>query len=373
MNDRKQLGYKVVKDTDCGIKLVQITDSIFLFTRDREMVYGFVKTIPSNLKNKSKRAIISSVLGVSIWFSNVEASEAIGLSIRPTHTPVVRVQPSYQHDSKVQIAKLIPRKKDLIVYKSPKEILFLMPSLSKSIGSVRTKSDLRNSQWIKEFVSGIRGGDNEKLIKSIISKVSEDDWDIPSINKLLKKLAEVTLEIGSNDKLMRILAELEKPIAVSPLFVEVEGWVTQLPRHRKLNEVEKNKYSSPSIEFLLDSTKCYGHREAYNMPRSVSELFETNAVKNLAKISLKNPRVNKEYLEIKAQIEQGVHPVNLSNKSTYISSTKVLVKKPEGRYIVDVSDTEAQIVGVSSRTNKKSMGKFKNLMNKLYDLNLEGY
>jgi len=65
--------------------------------------------------------------------------------------------------------------------------------------------------------------------------------------------------------------------------------------------------------------------------------------------------------------------VNLSNKSTYISSTKVLVKKPEGRYIVDVSDTEAQIVGISSRTKKKSMGKFMNLMNKLYDLNLEGY
>ena len=109
------------------------------------------------------------------------------------------------------------------------------------------------------------------------------------------------------------------------------------------------------------------------MPRSVSERFETKAVKNLAKISLKNPRVNKEYLEIKAQIEQGVHPVNLSNKSTYISSTKVLVKKPEGRYIVDVSATETQIVGVSSRTNDKCMSKFETLMNKLYNLDLKGY
>ena len=148
----------------------------------------------------------------------------------------------------------------------------MMPSLSNPIGSVRirTKSDLRNSQWIKEFVSAIRGGgDIEKLIKSIISKVSEADWDIPSINKILKKLAEVTLEIGTNDKLLRILAELEKPIAESSIFVE--GLVPPLPRHRKLNEVEKNKCSSPSIEFLLDSTKCYGHREAYNMPRSVSE------------------------------------------------------------------------------------------------------
>ena len=38
--------------------------------------------------------------------------------------PVVSVQPSYQYDSKVQIANVIPRKKDLIVYKSPKKILF---------------------------------------------------------------------------------------------------------------------------------------------------------------------------------------------------------------------------------------------------------
>ena len=45
----------------------------------------------------------------------------------------------------------------------------------------------------------------------------------------------------------------------------------------------------------------------------------------------------------------------------------------EGRYLIDVSDTNAEIVGVSSRKTKKSMGKFKNLMNKLYDLNLEGY
>ena len=37
---------------------------------------------------------------------------------------MVRVQPSYQYDSKVQIANVLPRKKDLIVYKSPKEILF---------------------------------------------------------------------------------------------------------------------------------------------------------------------------------------------------------------------------------------------------------
>ena len=89
-----------------------------------------------------------------------------------------------------------------------------MPSLSNSIGSVRirTKFDLQNSQWLKDFVATIRGGGNEILIKSIISKVSEADWDIPSINKILKKLAELTLETATNDKLLRILAGLDKPI-----------------------------------------------------------------------------------------------------------------------------------------------------------------
>ena len=112
--DRKRLGYKILKDTDCVIKLVQITDSIFLFTRDREVVYGFVKTIPSNLKNKSKRAIIPIVLGVSIWFSNVEASEAMGLSIRPTPTPIVRLQTSYEHASDVKIAPIVSKSLDKI-------------------------------------------------------------------------------------------------------------------------------------------------------------------------------------------------------------------------------------------------------------------
>ena len=36
---------------------------------------------------------------------------------------MVRVQPIYQHDSKVKFAKVIPIKKDLINYKSPKEFI----------------------------------------------------------------------------------------------------------------------------------------------------------------------------------------------------------------------------------------------------------
>ena len=105
----------------------------------------------------------------------------------------------------------------------------------------------------------------------------------------------------------------------------------------------------------------------------MSENFETKAVKKLCKASLKNPRVKKEYKAVKDLLKKGVHPINLSEKSTYVSPTKVLVKKPEGRYLVEVSDTSAEIVGVSSRTNNKCMSRFKKLMNELYNLDLKGY
>lgn len=127
---------------------------------------------------------------------------------------------------------------------------------------------------------------------------------------------------------------------------------------------------------LLQSIYCYAHREGYkgyNTPRSVSENFETKAVKKLYNTSLKNPRVRKKYQGVKDSLRKGVHTINLSEKSVYVSSTKVLVKKPEGRYLIYVSDTNAYIVGVSSRTNEKCMSKFKTLMNELYNLDLKGY
>ncbi len=170
---------------------------------------------------------------------------------------------------------------------------------------------------------------------------------------------------------MRILAELEKPIAESPIFVE--GWLPQLPRHRKRYEVEKPKYSSPSIEFLLDSTKCYGHREAYNMPRSLYERFESNAVSKLAKNSLKDPTMKKEYTRIKKSLNDGIHPVNIGKKSTFVSADTVLIKAAKGRYLAKVSDTHVDILGFVSRSSDKSVKSFENLMNTMYNLDLKGY
>ena len=215
VNDRKQLGYECLKDTLCGNKLVLITDSSVIF----------VKHVSLNVKHKSKRIVFVSIVVTTLLFSNVQSAEAIGMNLPPQQIDV-----SDQDANKLM-------KPSKVKFNWNIELKIIMPSLSKSIRSVRTKSDLKNSQWIKEFVSGIRGGADEKLIRSIISKVSEADWDISSINKILKKLAEVSLEIGTNDKLLKILAELEKPIR-QPSIV-VEAWSNPLPRHRK--QVEKKQ------------------------------------------------------------------------------------------------------------------------------------
>ena len=49
--------------------------------------------------------------------------------------------------------------------------------LSKLNGSI-------TSRTMQEAVLKLRAGD-DRLIRSIISKVSESEWDMPSINKLL--------------------------------------------------------------------------------------------------------------------------------------------------------------------------------------------
>nr|YP_010283133.1 hypothetical protein MKU15_pgp058 [Nitzschia traheaformis]ULD15897.1 hypothetical protein [Nitzschia traheaformis] len=116
---------------------------------NREKVCIVVKTLASNAKYKTKKIIVVIILGGALYFSNVQASEAIGLSMPAA--PVVRVQPSYQYDSKIQIAKVIPRKKDLIIYKSPKKILFLMylndPRISSNQEVLKLVKELRGGSW----------------------------------------------------------------------------------------------------------------------------------------------------------------------------------------------------------------------------------
>ena len=109
------------------------------------------------------------------------------------------------------------------------------------------------------------------------------------------------------------------------------------------------------------------------MPRSVTEQFESKAVKKVAKTSLKNPLFKKEYARVKQEIEQGIHPINVGYNSVFVSSDKVLIKCSTGRYLVEVGDTKVDILGVVVRANDNAINSFGKLMNKMYDVDLKGY
>lgn len=59
ISDRKSLGYEVLNDTSCGMKLVLITNSTLLLIR------------PSNVKDKTKRLIIVISLARIVYFSGL--------------------------------------------------------------------------------------------------------------------------------------------------------------------------------------------------------------------------------------------------------------------------------------------------------------
>lgn len=118
IEDQKALGYEVLRDTSCGMKLVLIIDSTVprLLTSSkfkRQAVYVFVRKLSSKVNRNSKRVIVVIVLGVGLWFSNVKPSEAMGLSLSPSQ--IVRVhKPSYDYRSEIKIAQTVNPKLDKI-------------------------------------------------------------------------------------------------------------------------------------------------------------------------------------------------------------------------------------------------------------------
>jgi hypothetical protein len=103
INYRKQLGYKVVKDMNCGIELVLMT----------KLTVRLIRNFPLNSKVKRKKIIVVSTLVSTLWFGNVQPSPAMGLSIPAA--PVVRIQPSYRHLSEVKTAPTVSPRLDKIV------------------------------------------------------------------------------------------------------------------------------------------------------------------------------------------------------------------------------------------------------------------
>ena len=116
--------------------------------------------MPSKTKRQTKKVIIVFCLGLVLVFSNVESDEGVGITLTPQQMVVI--------SSDCGASKLIsPSKVKINSDIKPK---IIMPSLSYLIGSIRirTKSDLQNSQWLKEFIYTIRVRNYKKLIKSIL-------------------------------------------------------------------------------------------------------------------------------------------------------------------------------------------------------------
>jgi len=65
--------------------------------------------------------------------------------------------------------------------------------------------------------------------------------------------------------------------------------------------------------------------------------------------SLTNQVVKNEYNRIKKRLVEGIHPMDINKKSVAVSNNKVLIKGAAGRYVVQVSDTHVDILGLSYR------------------------
>jgi len=90
-----------------------------------------------------------------------------------------------------------------------------------------------------------------------------------------------------------------------------------------------------------------------NTPREINEKFESKPVKKLVKTALGNQKVKQEYEGIKKRINQGVDPIDIGKKSTNLPGNKV------------------NVLGIGARGNNKNMQTFQNLMNEMYNLNLQ--
>lgn len=146
VTDRKQLGYKkVVKDTNDGIKLVLITESSIVL----------IKNLSLNLKNKSKRIFVVVTLVKALCFSNIQSSKAMDLPM--PFSSHYNLSVHEENCNEIDTENKVP----MNVEQESKIVL------------IRSKCDLRNSEWLKEFISSISGGAQDqaldnKLIESIL-------------------------------------------------------------------------------------------------------------------------------------------------------------------------------------------------------------
>ena len=108
-----------------------------------------------------------------------------------------------------------------------------------------------------------------------------------------------------------------------------------------------------------------------NPVRIVNE-EDLSCVKRITKKALSNNDVKKDYERIKTRLKNGVHPMDVSKKSTSLGEDFYLIKGSEGRYVVEYKGGDViNILGIADRGNQKNVKSWKKAMKDLYDIELK--
>ena len=169
-------------------------------------------------------------------FSCIEDMQATELILNLKKVLTKRISVSYFIEKSEQICILIFSKEVLVavfifltssdIHQNVDHRLFRSLDICQSSVIKSKPNNLRlldSPGQISDFILKLKGGadfeqfelsqeEQEKLIKSILSKTAQSDIDKFSINKLLKRLAQIIDPVISNERFWKIISEFKKPL-----------------------------------------------------------------------------------------------------------------------------------------------------------------
>ena len=159
INDRKQLGYKAVKDTNCGIKLVRITESTVLFL--------LIRNLASNSKRKAKRVFLYATFIFQLGQPLVPYAAAVMVAL-PPQISIEHVVPAEVLRGNTQCPGIAP------IIKAKMDKMTLTDYQVKELEAIFIKLQ-NNSITMDQAVLEIRGGGFEDLA-AILTFVIFVNW-----------------------------------------------------------------------------------------------------------------------------------------------------------------------------------------------------
>ena len=200
------------------------------------------------------------------------------------------------------------------------------------------------------------------LSSAFESSASESDaFSPPTTSRPVKSRGYFSTPSGSD--------EPDKPDKDDPNGEE-EG-IPQYPKTEPLDttreRVEQMKIQNDKLKAMESESESEDECEIILV--EINELFSSNAVSRLVNRSLKNNKVKKEYDRIMVKLEAGIQPLDIGAKSSKLRSDKILIKARYGRYFIQTTGSEINVLGIGDRAN--NMKEFEALMNKMYDVDLQ--